>query len=76
MDPEDETTVQRFIDIFERTFELVEDTAVLGDVLQMFKDGRGHLAIVRGIEENDVDGSLDSTVRVPLADIFFSSHAG
>ena len=59
VDPEDETPVQRFADILGRKFEVVHEDEKLGDVLQTFKKGRGHLAIVRGIDEFD-DGR-DST---------------
>jgi len=33
--------------------QVVEDDAMLGDVLQQFKHGQGHLALVRGVEEFD-----------------------
>lgn len=51
VDPEDETPVKRFVEILARSFEVVEDDDKLGDVLTIFKQGRGHMAIVRGVIE-------------------------
>jgi CRP-like cAMP-binding protein len=53
VDPEDETPVKRFTEILGRTFEVVEEDDKLGDVLTIFKQGRGHMAVVRGILEHD-----------------------
>jgi len=53
VDPEDETPVKRFAEILGRMFEVVEDNDKLGDVLTTFKQGRGHMAIVRGVVEFD-----------------------
>ena len=62
VDPEDETPVQRFAEILGRQFEVVQEEDKLGDVLQTFKRGRGHLAVVRGI--NEFDDGRDSTYGV------------
>lgn len=51
VDPEDETPVKRFVEILARTFEVVEDNDKLGEVLTIFKQGRGHMGIVRGVIE-------------------------
>lgn len=51
VDPEDETPVKRFVEILARTFEVVEDDDKLGEVLATFKQGRGHMGIVRGVVE-------------------------
>ena len=62
VDPEDETPVKQFAEILGRKFEVVSEEEKLGDVLQTFKKGRGHLAIVRGIDEFE-DGR-DSTYSI------------
>ena len=52
----------RICEVFDRQFETVDDDMALGEVLAQFKKGRGHLAVVRGIQEYD-DGR-DSTYVV------------
>jgi hypothetical protein len=47
IDPEDETPVKNFVHIFGRQLQYVWPTQSLGEVLKMFKQGHGHMAIVR-----------------------------
>jgi CBS domain containing-hemolysin-like protein len=47
IDPEDETPLKNFVHIFGRQLQYVWPTQSLGEVLKMFKQGHGHMAIVR-----------------------------
>lgn len=71
VDPEDETPVKTFVEILARSFEVVEDNDKLGDVLTIFKQGRGHMAIVRGVIEYDDGRDNEYRIRgiVTLEDI-------
>jgi len=71
VDPEDETPVKRFCEILGRTFEWVEMDATLGDVLQVFKKGRGHMGLVRGILEHEDGRDSEYMVKgiITLEDI-------
>lgn len=53
VDPEDETTVRNFIQIFGRSFLLVWPDEKLGDTLLLFKKGNSHIAIVRDVVETE-----------------------
>lgn len=55
VDPDDETPVRNFIQIFGRNFHLIWPDDKLGDVLRTFKKGKSHIAIVRDVN-NDGDG--------------------
>ena len=57
IDPEDETTVSDFIEIFGRGVHVVWPDDKLGDVLRELKGGRSHMALVRDV--NQVDGDQD-----------------
>ncbi|GMH53352.1 hypothetical protein TL16_g01434, partial [Triparma laevis f. inornata] len=46
VDPEDETPVRSFIQIFGRGLHVVWPDQSLGDCLRTFKQGRGHMALV------------------------------
>eukprot|EP00953_Heterococcus_sp_UTEX-ZZ885_P001208 1156-Heterococcus_DN1.PRE.1 len=52
IDPEDETPVKNFVHIFGRQVQYVWPTQSLGEVLKMFKQGHGHMAIVRDIVDD------------------------
>jgi len=47
VDPEDETALTSLLSIFARGLQIVEETDSLDDVLRTFKQGHGHLALVR-----------------------------
>lgn len=49
IDPEDAVPVKSFQKIFLRSIERVWDDDNLGDVLNLFKKGRGHLALVQTV---------------------------
>ena len=53
IDPEDETTVSDFIEIFGRGVHVVWPDDTLGDVLRELKSGRSHMALVRDVEQSD-----------------------
>jgi len=57
IDPEDETPIRNFIQIFGRGLHVVWPDQTLGDVLRVFKKGRGHMALVREVvdDENGTD---------------------
>jgi metal transporter CNNM len=57
IDPEDETTVKQFIDIFGRQTHVVWSDDKLGDVLRYLKKGHTHMSFVRDI--NTGDGTKD-----------------
>ena len=52
VDPEDETPVLNFIHIFGRGVHKVWPDSKLGDVLKLFKKGRGHLALVHDVNNS------------------------
>lgn len=47
VDPEDETPISSLLGIFHRELQVVDETNTLDDVLRIFKQGHGHLALVR-----------------------------
>ena len=49
IDPEDETPIRNFVQIFGRGLHVVWPDQNLGDVLRVFKKGRGHMALVRDV---------------------------
>ena len=55
VDPDDETPVRNFIQIFGRNFHLLWPDDTLGDTLRIFKAGKSHMAIVRDVN-NDGPG--------------------
>lgn len=70
IDPEDAVPVKSFQKIFLRNIERVWDDDNLGDVLSMFKKGRGHLALVQTVEEHeDRDNTYEIIGLVTLEDI-------
>lgn len=56
IDPEDETPIRSFIQIFGRGLHVVWPVDKLGDVLRELKQGRSHLALVRDVVS---DGETD-----------------
>lgn len=52
IDPEDETPIRSFIQIFGRGVHVVWPIDKLGDVLRELKQGRSHLALVRDVVSN------------------------
>ena len=66
VDPEDETPVINFIHIFGRGVHKVWPDSQLGEVLQLFKMGRGHLALVNKLSEK---GETHTVGLVTLEDI-------
>lgn len=57
IDPEDETRVADFVQIFGRGVHVVWPDAVLGDVLRELKQGKSHMALVRDV--NNASESSD-----------------
>jgi hypothetical protein len=53
IDPEDETRVADFVDIFGRGVHVVWPDDKLGDVLRELKRGRSHMAVVRDVNNED-----------------------
>lgn len=70
VDPEDQTPVRNFIQIFGRAFLLVWPDDKLGDTLRLFKKGNSHMAIVRDVvEKPGMDPSYVVAGVVTLEDI-------
>lgn len=57
LDPEDEIPVKNFVQIFGRGLHVVWPDDKLEDLLKLLKRGRSHMAIVRGV--NNDNGELD-----------------
>ena len=53
IDPEDETRVADFVEIFGRALHVVWVDDKLGDVLRELKQGRSHMALVRDVNNED-----------------------
>jgi metal transporter CNNM len=53
IDPEDNTPVRSFIQIFGREVHVVWPDDKLGDVLTELKKGKSHLAVVRDVNNED-----------------------
>jgi metal transporter CNNM len=53
IDPEDETRVSDFVDIFGRGVHVVWPDDKLSDVLRELRKGRSHMALVRGVNNDD-----------------------
>lgn len=53
IDPEDATPVKQLMEIFGRSMHFVNAEDKLGEVLRHLKSGHSHMALVRGIEDND-----------------------
>ncbi|GMH90691.1 hypothetical protein TrVE_jg5975 [Triparma verrucosa] len=64
VDPEDETPVKSFIQIFGRGLHVVWPDQSLGDCLRTFKQGRGHMALVRDVSYDDEHPERDPTYVV------------
>lgn len=56
IDPEDETPIRNFVQIFGRNVHVVWPVDKLGDVLRELKEGRSHMALVRDVVS---DGDCD-----------------
>lgn len=61
IDPEDETPVRNFVQIFGRGVHIVWPGDKLGDVLRELKQGRSHMALVRDVVS---DGETDPYYEV------------
>ena len=53
IDPEDDTPVRNFVQIFGRGVHVVWPDDKLGDVLRVLKQGRSHMALVRDVNNED-----------------------
>jgi metal transporter CNNM len=53
IDPEDETPVRNFVQIFGRGVHVVWPNDKLGDVLRELKKGKSHMALVRDVNNDD-----------------------
>jgi len=53
IDPEDDTPVRNFVQIFGRGVHVVWPDDKLGDVLRELKQGRSHMALVRDVNNED-----------------------
>jgi hypothetical protein len=70
IDPEDETRVQDFVEIFGRGTHVVWPDDKLGDVLRELKRGRSHMAVVRDVNnEDDGDPFYEIKGIITLEDI-------
>ena len=71
VDPEDETRVSDFIEIFGRGVHVVWPDDKLGDVLRELKQGRSHMALVRDVNNKDEtqDPFYEITGIITLEDI-------
>eukprot|EP00903_Cladosiphon_okamuranus_P010078 g9546.t1 len=52
IDPDDETPLQNFVQIFGRAVTVVWPDYTLGDVLNVFKQGKSHLGLVRDVNNS------------------------
>mmetsp|Transcript_54432 Transcript_54432/g.80800 ORF Transcript_54432/g.80800 Transcript_54432/m.80800 type:complete len:879 (+) Transcript_54432:45-2681(+) len=55
VDPEDETPIRNFVQMFGRGLHVVWPDDTLGDVLKELKSGRSHMALVRDVNNDDAD---------------------
>ncbi|EEC46766.1 predicted protein, partial [Phaeodactylum tricornutum CCAP 1055/1] len=71
IDPEDETRVADFVQIFGRGVHVVWPDDKLGDVLRELKLGKSHMALVRDVNNNDasVDPFYEIKGIITLEDI-------
>jgi hypothetical protein len=70
IDPEDDTRVADFVDIFGRGVHVVWPDDKLGDVLRELKRGRSHMAVVRDVNnEDDRDPFYEIKGIITLEDI-------
>ena len=71
VDPENNTRISDFIDIFGRSLHVVWVDDKLGDVLRELKKGRSHMALVRDVnnEANDCDPFYELKGIITLEDI-------
>ena len=71
IDPEVETRVSEFLDIFGRGVHVVWPDDKLGDVLRELKQGRSHMALVRDVNREDEtqDPFYEITGIITLEDI-------
>jgi hypothetical protein len=72
IDPEDETRVADFVDIFGRGVHVVWPDDKLGDVLRELKGGRSHMAVVRDVNNEageDKDPFYEIKGIITLEDI-------
>jgi metal transporter CNNM len=53
IDPEDNTRIQDFVEIFGRALHTVWPDDTLGDVLRELRQGKSHMALVRGVNNED-----------------------
>ncbi|CAM9598856.1 unnamed protein product [Ectocarpus sp. 12 AP-2014] len=51
IDPDDETPLKNFVQIFGRAVTVVWPDFTLGDVLKVFKQGKSHLSLVRDVND-------------------------
>ncbi|CAM9989171.1 unnamed protein product [Ectocarpus fasciculatus] len=51
IDPDDETPLKNFVQIFGRAVTVVWPDFTLGDVLNVFKQGKSHLSLVRDVND-------------------------
>ncbi|CAM9396109.1 unnamed protein product [Scytosiphon promiscuus] len=52
IDPDDETPLKNFVQIFGRAVTVVWPDYTLGDVLKVFKQGKSHLSLVRDVNDS------------------------
>jgi len=71
IDPEDETSVRSFVQIFGRGVHVVWPDDKLGDVLRELKKGKSHMALVRDVnnDDEDQDPFYEITGIITLEDI-------
>ncbi|CAM9806339.1 unnamed protein product [Ascophyllum nodosum] len=70
IDPDDETPLRNFVQIFGRDFTMVWPDYTLGDVLKIFKQGKSHLSLVRDVKDpGDGDPFYEIVGIITLEDI-------
>jgi metal transporter CNNM len=70
IDPEDETPILKFIQVFGRSVHVVWPVDKLGDVLRELKGGRSHMALVRDVvNDGDADPYYEIKGIITLEDI-------
>jgi metal transporter CNNM len=71
IDPDDETPIANFLTVFGRTIQTVWPDQGLHEALQVFRQGKGHLAIVRDVnnKSNELDPFYFSVGIITLEDL-------
>ena len=71
IDPDDETPIVNFIQVFGRPVQTVWPDQLLHEVLKVFRQGKGHMAIVKEVNSSDLgrDPFYETVGIITLEDI-------